>query len=133
MSTPSTEPTTVFVCTTCRQPHLKEAAEGAPCGEALSAHLKTAAQGSDGVVVEEVACLMGCTEGCNVAVTAGGKMTYVLGRFTPDDAAAQAIVDYASAHASSETGVVPFRTWPQGVKGHFRARVPALSPVRSPG
>ena len=120
-------PTTVFVCTTCRQPHLREAAEGDPCGETLAAHLTDGVHGRADVTVEGVACLMGCSEGCNVAISDESKMTYVLGRFEPEAEAAEAILDYAALHAESETGVVPFRSWPQGVKGHFRARVPALS------
>jgi predicted metal-binding protein len=39
---------------------------------------------------------------------------------TPSDA--QAIVDYAIMHSESETGQVPFRQWPIGVKGHFVSR-----------
>jgi predicted metal-binding protein len=38
--------------------------------------------------------------------------------------AARAILDYALHHAASEEGRVPFRDWPQGVKGHFIVRVP---------
>lgn len=116
--------TTITVCTTCRQPELREAREGAPCGEALAAALHRAAANAPGVVVREVACLMGCNHGCNVTVAARGKMAYVLGAFAPGDEAAAAIVAYAAAHAESPSGVVPYRQWPQGVKGHFVARVP---------
>ena len=33
---------------------------------------------------------------------------------------------YAEMHAESETGRVPFREWPQEVKGHFITRHPPL-------
>jgi predicted metal-binding protein len=46
--------------------------------------------------------------------------------FKPSEASAEAIVEYAELHAASETGRVPFKQWPQGVKGHFVARIPAL-------
>ena len=69
---------------------------------------------------------MGCERHCNTAITAPGKLTYVLGMFTPTDASAEAVVEYAEAHAASETGRVPFKQWPQGVKGHFVARIPPI-------
>ena len=69
---------------------------------------------------------MGCTHGCNVAIQAQGKLAYTLGRFSPDADSAGAIVDYARLHADSDTGQVPFRQWPQGVKGHFVTRHPPL-------
>ena len=33
-------------------------------------------------------------------------------------------MEYAVAYAASEEGVVPYRQWPEGVKGHFIVRVP---------
>lgn len=117
---------TITVCETCRQPQLREAKEGAPCGEALLAEMQKAAEGSSDVTVRSVACLMGCEHGCNIAISAEGKLTYVLGGFEPTAEAADAVVEYAAGHASSDTGAVPFRQWPQGVKGHFKARVPPL-------
>jgi len=48
----------------------------------------------------------------------------VLGDFTPDEDAARAILEYAARHAESEHGRVPFKEWPQGVKGHFITRTP---------
>ena len=73
-------------------------------------------------------CLMNCSRACSAAVSAAdgsNKVSYVLGDFEPDREAAEALVGYALGHAASDTGVVPFKTWPQGVKGHFIARVPA--------
>jgi predicted metal-binding protein len=69
---------------------------------------------------------MGCSSACNVTLQAPGKMAYTLGRFDPEAEAAAGIVAYASGHAASETGVVPFREWPQAVKGHFVTRHPPL-------
>lgn len=122
--------TTITVCTTCRQPHLRDDKEADPCGAAMLSAVEAAAAGLPGVAVRGTACLMGCDHGCNVAVSDGAKMAYVLGRFTPDGAAADAIVDYARRHAESRSGIVPFREWPKGVKGHFVARIP---PLNEPG
>jgi predicted metal-binding protein len=119
--------TTITVCTTCRQPHLREAKEGAPCGEAMLEAVRAAAtRAGDPVRVRGTACLMGCGHGCNVAISGEGKLAYVLGSFAPGEEAAEALVDYAAKHRASETGTVPFRQWPQGVKGHFVARIPPL-------
>jgi predicted metal-binding protein len=54
-------------------------------------------------------------------------MAYTLGRFAPTEEAAQGIVDYATQHAASDTGVVPFREWPVAIKGHFVTRHPPLA------
>lgn len=118
--------TTIFVCDTCRysaeEKHLGEKTGG----EILCEHVeRLAAQNAD-LVVRRQSCLMGCTHHCNVAVAAREKLSYVLGAFAPDEASAQAIVAYATLHARSDTGQVPFRQWPQGVKGHFVARLPQL-------
>lgn len=71
-------------------------------------------------------CLMGCTHGCNVAIQAQGKVCYTIGRFEPTPEAAEGIVAWALLHSESETGVVPYRQWPQAVKGHFISRHPPL-------
>ncbi len=116
--------TTITVCTTCRTAAERDDRTLPPSGEAFLLLLQAAA--NPGVSVRGTACLMGCEHGCNAAVSGNGKLTYVLGRFggTEDDAAA--LAEFAAGHAASETGQVPFRQWPQGVKGHFVARVPPL-------
>jgi predicted metal-binding protein len=121
--------TTITICTTCRQPALRDDKERTPCGEAMLQAVTEAAADVAAVRVRPVACLMGCEHGYNIAISDDAKLTYVLGRFVPGAEAAQAIVDYAAKHAESPTGVVPFREWPQGVKGHFVARVPPLNPL----
>ena len=77
-----------------------------------------------GVAVQEMPCLFACTDFCTIHLRAPGKVGYVLGRFTPDEDAATAILDYAVHYAASEHGRVPFKQWPQGVKGHFITRTP---------
>ena len=119
--------TTIFVCDTCR--HSREdkiGPDGRTGGEILAEAIESHAAAHDDIEVKRQSCLMGCDRHCNTAVTGPGKLTYVLGMFTPTDASAEAIVEYAQAHADSETGRVPFKQWPQGVKGHFVARIPAL-------
>ncbi len=95
-------------------------------GESLADLIETAATGSSVVKTRRVSCLMGCKKACNVAVQGHGKLNYTLGGFTPTTEAASAIVAYAMAHAASETGQVPYRDWPQEIKGHFVTRHPPL-------
>lgn len=122
--------TTIVVCDTCR---FSVADKTAPCGrtggEILAAEVERLAAGREGVEVRRTSCLMGCERHCNTAVMADGKITYVLGQFAPGPEAAAAVVDYATLHRDSATGQVPFKQWPQGVKGHFIARLPALVPA----
>ncbi|MEM9047339.1 MAG: DUF1636 domain-containing protein [Pseudomonadota bacterium] len=116
--------TTITVCTTCRMPERRKEPAGAPDGAAFLAHIATLAP--EGVSVRGAACLMGCAQGCNVAIAAHGKLTYVLGRFDGTRRDAEAIAAYAALYAQSAVGQVPFRQWPQGVTGHFIARIPPL-------
>jgi predicted metal-binding protein len=51
-------------------------------------------------------------------------MTYIAGRFQPTPENAQAIVEYFEMYLASETGQVPYRSWPSAMKGHFIARTP---------
>ena len=115
----------ITICDTCKRDDWADRAVEKTDGEALAELVVAAAEGTD-VRTRRVSCLMGCTHGCNIAVQANGKLNYTLGRFTPDQDAAQAIVDYAVMHAQSDTGRVPFREWPVGVKGHFVTRHPPL-------
>jgi predicted metal-binding protein len=118
----------VVACNTCAlSKNAREDDKGARGGARLVEALR-AVQASDsryaGIMVQEMPCLFACTESCTVHLRAPGKVGYVLGRFTPDAEAAGAILDYAVHYAASEHGRVPFKQWPQGVKGHFITRTP---------
>ena len=116
--------TAVVVCNTCRvSEEDRETQDGVRGGALLAAALREAAAGT-GVAIQEMACLFNCAQHCSIHLRAPGKIGYVLGRFEPTPEAARAIVDYAVAYAASDEGVVPYRQWPEGVKGHFIVRVP---------
>ncbi|MEG3087519.1 DUF1636 domain-containing protein [Sphingomonas sp. PB4P5] len=118
----------VVVCNTCRHSaEQRDDAEGRRGGARLAAALhmvKARDARFDGVAVQEMPCLFACQEFCTVHLRAPDKVGYVLGRFEPNEEAAQAILDYARAYAASDFGQVPFRDWPAGVKGHFITRTP---------
>jgi predicted metal-binding protein len=118
----------VVACNTCRfSREARDDGEGVRGGarlvEALHA-VRASDSRYDGVAVQEMPCLFACSEFCTVHLRAPGKVGYVLGRFTPDEDAARAILDYAVHYAASEHGRVPFADWPQGVRGHFITRTP---------
>ena len=117
--------TYITVCDTCKRDDWDEANSQQTHGEELAALVESAAQGRN-VKTRRVSCLMGCSHGCNISIQAAGKLAYTLGRFEPETEAANAIVDYAELHAESQTGQVPYKQWPQGVKGHFVTRMPPL-------
>jgi predicted metal-binding protein len=118
----------VIACNTCRYAKDEREDGAGRRGGALLADALREVQASDpayrGVAVQEMPCLFACTEFCTVHLRAPGKVGYVLGRFEPGEDAARAILDYAVRYAESETGQVPFKQWPAGVKGHFITRTP---------
>lgn len=118
--------TWITICDTCKGEHWDETVDPKRDGEKLAELVEAQANGLADVKTRRVSCLMGCSHGCNVAIQAEGKLAYTLGRFNPDDDAAEGIVTYANQHANSETGRVPFREWPVAIKGHFVTRHPPL-------
>ena len=117
--------TWITICDTCKRDGWEQSGMEHTDGERLASLIEGLADAPE-VQTRRVSCLMGCTHGCNIAIQATGKLAYTLGRFTPDTEAAQAILDYAQLHADSDKGQVPYRQWPQGVKGHFVTRHPPL-------
>ena len=119
--------TWITICDTCKREGWEQSDMESTDGERLARLIEGLVVTGD-VRTRRTSCLMGCTHGCNIAIQGAGKLAYTLGRFTPDTEAAQAILDYARLHAASESGQVPYREWPQGVKGHFVTRHPPLPP-----
>ncbi len=118
----------VVACNTCRlSADAREGADGRRGGARLAAALRGVKAGDAayaGIDVQEMPCLFACKDFCTVHLRAPDKIGYVLGRFEPTEDAARAILDYARAYAASAWGQVPFRDWPEGVKGHFIIRTP---------
>lgn len=114
--------TWITVCDTCKDAAWRpESPETS--GAVLAGLVEQAAQAAAHEVrVRRHSCLMGCARACNVTVQAEGKLSYTLAGFVPDAEAAAAIVEYAGKHAQCDTGQVPYREWPAGVKGHFAAK-----------
>mgnify|MGYP001803306884 CR=1 FL=1 len=116
--------TWITVCDTCNRPETNPTEGDGSDGARLAELVERAALGKG--EVRRFSCLMGCARACNVTVQAAGKIGYTLVEFQPTPEDAAAIADYAELHQESKTGQVPYRQWPQGVKGHFATRHPIL-------
>jgi len=119
--------TVITVCDTCKAETCLTPDAPEKDGAKLAALVEAAAKGNETVEVRRHSCLMGCNHGCNIALQAEGKLTYVMGRFEPSEEAANGIVEYATLHSDSTSGQVPFKQWPAAVKGHFVSRIPVLN------
>lgn len=117
----------VVVCSTCRHgPEAREDAEGVR-GARLAQALRSVRDSDPAyshIALHDMPCLFACSEHCTVHIRAPDRIGYILGRFAPNEESARAILDYAVRHAASEIGQVPYREWPDGVKGHFITRMP---------
>lgn len=121
----------IVVCSTCRLTETeRENEEGKRGGALLAEALRAEAAKRDGpIAIEDMSCLFACSRWCTVHLRADGKISYVLGGFEPTAEAATAILDYFEHYLASEHGVVPYRNWPEGVKGHFITRSPPSGKV----
>lgn len=118
--------TWITICDTCKREDWETGDMAQTDGERLAGLIEAKVNGAGTVRTRRQSCLMGCGKGCNVAIQGAGKLAYTLGGFAAEDAAAEAIAAYAALHADSDSGQVPYRQWPEGVKGHFVTRHPPL-------
>jgi predicted metal-binding protein len=85
-----------------------------------------AEQGRGDVSVQTQICLWNCTRPCSVVMRDDERFSYVTGSNEPTKAQAEAILEWFDAHGATETGEVPFKQWPQAMRGHFIARMPPV-------
>ena len=118
-------------CTTCRHSAAEtRGPDGRSGGETLIAHMRQVLRdkGRADVAIETQACLWNCTRHCSVILRDDHRISYVTGGHAPERAQAEAILAWFDLHGATETGEVPFRAWPDRMRGHFIARIP---PVRT--
>jgi predicted metal-binding protein len=118
--------TTLYVCETCRYDTTTREHEGRAGGAIFLEHIRQqfAEKNCTNLRVVPTTCLMACTRHCTVHLREPGKINYVIGDFEPTVDNAKTLLDYVAKYQLSETGQVPYKTWPQGIKGHFIARTP---------
>jgi predicted metal-binding protein len=117
----------VIVCETCRSPEPQdgEGWTGALFAALLEGVVAASPELAE-VRVTTMRCLMSCRRPCAVHIRSPDRMGYVLGDLPPERTAVQALADYLASYRRSSDGVVPYKDWPEGVRGRFVARVPPL-------
>jgi predicted metal-binding protein len=114
----------LIVCETCHR-GMRDGGQtdGDRMAKAMQGILEAGAD-LDGMALTTMKCLMACGQACTVHLRARGKMGYVLGDLGPEEDMTTALTEYLRAYARSPEGVVPYREWPEVLKGRFIARVP---------
>ncbi len=123
-------PSVLTVCVVCTDTAAGE--DGIGVGGELLAQLETLLADHawcDRVRLVKHRCLMACTEGCVVSLTARGKMQYLLGRLSADRTLAAQVLDFAAMHADSITGITQNHEWPPLMAMHIIGRIPPVDPV----
>lgn len=114
-------------CTTCKfTADEKFGPDGQTGGETLIEEVRQVLcdQGRDDVRIARQTCLWSCKRHCNVWFRDTERFSYLAGDFAPGRDAAEAIVAWFDLHGQSEDGWVAFKQWPDGMRGHFIARMP---------
>lgn len=119
----------LIFCSTCKfSSESKFAPDGRTGGEMMHDAMQALLQklGRDDVTVVTQACLWNCDKPCSVVIQDDARFSYVTGRNVPSEEQAEAILAWFDAHGATEDGIVPFRQWPQMMRGHFIARLPPM-------
>ena len=121
----------LLVCQTCgyneQEPDVVRRGEMLARGlEHAIAELSTQANSAALPTLQRYSCLMACKRHCVVQLRAQGKLGYVIGDFAPDAEAIETLLDYSRKYVQSASGQVPYRDWPEAIKGKFLARIPVL-------
>jgi predicted metal-binding protein len=119
----------LVICSTCKySADSKLAPDGRTGGAILIEAMQDvlAEQGRSDISVQSQICLWNCTRPCSVVIRDDERFSYVTGGNEPTKAQAEAILEWFDAHGATETGEVPFKQWPQAMRGHFIARMPPV-------
>ncbi len=117
----------IIICNSCRFPDgRKSGDDGRTGGQTLVDAMATVLveKNRRDVRVVDQTCLWNCTQSCSVVFRDSQRFSYVTGRHEPTVEQAEAILQWFDAHGETTSGEVPFREWPQAMKGHFIARMP---------
>ena len=119
----------LVICTTCK---FSETSKLGPDGRSGGEMMVDAVQevltkiGRSDIVVQPQACLWNCSKPCSVVLQDEDRFSYITGSNTPDEEQAEALIAWFDAHGATEDGQVPFKLWPQKMRGHFIARIPPV-------
>ena len=122
--------TTLYICETCGyRADAESQSEGALFAREIERQLAQAPIA--GLALRRTRCLMACQRACTAHLRAPGKINYVIGDFQPNAENAGTLLDYVRRYQDSATGQVPYKLWPEGIKGHFVARTPPLDDMNT--
>jgi predicted metal-binding protein len=119
----------LVLCNTCKFPDGRKLGDdGRTGGQTLIAELRGLLADLDrhDVNLVEQTCLWNCTQSCSVVIRDTERFSYITGKHVATRAQAEAILQWFDAHGETETGEVPFRQWPDAMRGHFIARIPPV-------
>jgi predicted metal-binding protein len=113
----------LIACETCgsKEPD----ARGRTRGQQLIALLRELSAANPAVSVGSTRCLWSCSRSCAVHLRSDNRSGYVIGTLEPTQEYARALLEYAGMYADTPDGAVPFKLWPQPLRGHFICRIPA--------
>jgi predicted metal-binding protein len=119
----------LVICNTCKfSLESKTAPDGRTGGQILLAHMRDVLSNRSDVVLVEQACMWNCSKPCSVVIQDDERFSYITGSNEPTRVQAEAILTWFDAHGETPTGEVPFKQWPQAMRGHFIARIPPVKP-----
>ena len=124
----------LVICSTCKfSPESKTGPDGRTGGELLHNAMQAVLSrlGRSDVTVTQQSCLWNCDRPCSVVIQDNERFSYVTGKNLPTEEQAEAILAWFDAHGDTPDGVVPFRQWPQAMRGHFIARMPPQKDSKS--
>ena len=120
---------TIVMCTTCRHSEAEKfGPDGRTGGETLIGHMREVLADRHDIALQTQACLWNCKRHCSVILRDDARFTYFTGGHVPERQQAEAIVAWFDLHGATERGEVPFRQWPDRMRGHFIARIPPEKP-----
>ena len=108
----------ITICDTCKREGWVP--ESATDGDRLADLIEPLASGN--VRTRRHSCLMGCTHGCNITVQARGKSATRSAGSSRRPRPPTPSSPGPGSTPTAPTGQVPYRTWPEPVKGHFVTR-----------
>ncbi len=119
----------LVVCSTCKfSVESKLGPEGRTGGEILIGHLQDVLADRPDVALETQVCLWSCARPCSVVMRDDQRFSYMTGGNQPTREQAEAILTWFDAHGQTPSGEVPFKLWPQAMRGRFIARIPPAKP-----
>jgi predicted metal-binding protein len=122
------EPVELLACETCGG--AERSTHGSARGERLLGLLKSASEtrSETQISVSSVRCMWLCKRPCAMHIRGGQRAGYLLAELEASAEVANALLDYAVLYRNSSDGAVPYREWPQALRGHFVCRVPVSAP-----